>query len=278
MSGKLYDRQFLRFLFRLFGVRFVDRRKELFTPYFQYRIGPFVADYHLYFRREPSWIRYRFEFFSRLYEYSGYGLTLFLDFHYQAYPDKADFRRFLRYEVEEELRLFGKRGKRFRGKREMVLIWLQEQEAVAGVGVTSAAGAEAPGTAGEAGARVGGAELEAIETTMTGVMRSFTGAIGIDLPHHLERFIQLLIMIKDIKAPGKGGAPVFREFSATDLAAILRNIEIFRGMRVNSLQKRITEESRKLRDDERALKMKKALVEYFYGRLSDEELTRVVQR
>ena len=266
MSGKLYDRLFLRFLFRLFGVRFADRRKELFTPYFQYRIGPFVADYHLYFRREPSWFRYQFEFFSRLYEYSGYGLTLFLDFHYQAYADKADFRRFLRYEAEELLKSPGR--KKYRVKIEMVLVWVQEQEAAA-VAVTGI-----PGGVGQ----TGGAEVEAVETSMSEVTRSHKGKIVIDQPHHLERFVQLLIMIKDIKAPGRVGAPVFREFSATDLAAILRHIQTFKEMKLNSLQKRITEESRKLSGDERAQKMQKALVEYFYGRLSDEELSRVVQR
>jgi hypothetical protein len=243
MSGKLYDRLFLRFLFRVVGVRFFDRRKELFTPYFQYRIGPFVADYYLYFRREPSWPLYRFELFSRLNEYSGYDFKRFLDFHYDAYEDKADFLRFLRYEVHERIGRAGKRMGKYRLGLEMALTWVAEKEA-----------------------SVSPPDPDVDQGNMVGIMRPYMGKIKIDGRHHLERFIQLLLLVKEVSVPGRPEETLFARFSTTDLAAILQQIEELREMKVNTLQKKIGDGQRQLRrDDPRTQQLIRALSVFFYG-------------
>lgn len=59
-------------------------------------------------------------------EYDGYDIILYLEFHYNAYADKADFLRFLKYETNQKLKL--KLGKSLAIKLEAVLDWLNEKQ------------------------------------------------------------------------------------------------------------------------------------------------------
>ncbi|WPV66516.1 hypothetical protein [Chitinophaga sp. LS1] len=70
-----------------------------FTAYFQYKIAPYQSDYYLYFPKEPFAIRYTNEIFNKLYEYQGYDIIKYLEFHYSRYPYKEDFLKFLSYEI-----------------------------------------------------------------------------------------------------------------------------------------------------------------------------------
>ena len=58
-----------------------------FNPYFQYKTGPYQPDQFLYFLKQP--------------EYAGYGIVQYLEFHYEEYPDKSEFLRFLSSEVSQ---------------------------------------------------------------------------------------------------------------------------------------------------------------------------------
>jgi hypothetical protein len=96
-------------------------------------------------------------------------------------------------------------------------------------------------------------------------MQSFAGSISMFGEHHLERMVQLLILVKELSATGTMGQPLFRSFSNTDLAAVMRQFEAFRGMRLNTIQKKITEMAGKLRaNDPKTVQVMKALTDFFY--------------
>src|ERR1700722_17209047 len=97
------DRLFKYIFFRSFFTVIGDRspyaaKTTEFTAYFKYKIGDFQKDYHLYFPRQPYLQPYKNEIFNKMYEYTGYDLIRYLEFHYQAFDNKADFIRFLQYE------------------------------------------------------------------------------------------------------------------------------------------------------------------------------------
>jgi hypothetical protein len=60
-----------------------------------------------------------------------------------------------------------------------------------------------------------------VQENLAELHRFFAGKIVINGPQQLERLIQLLIVVKDLRAPGRAGEALFSTFSATDLAAIL---------------------------------------------------------
>jgi hypothetical protein len=66
-----------------------DSNSRNFTPYFRYRIGQYQPDYYLYFSKGPTARQYKNEIANKLiYEYEGYSLIQYLDFHYNAYHFK----------------------------------------------------------------------------------------------------------------------------------------------------------------------------------------------
>ena len=257
------DRLFFRALVSAFGFRPFDRRREVLVPYFQYKIGGFSTDYYLHFLREPEWNLYRYEIFEKLKEYSGDGIARYLDFHFKAYTDKGDLLRFLRYETEDRLRRLGKRMKKDRNKLEMVLLWVSEQE-----GILKPAAVGSPDVPPIASEPVEGAELRSpeIESTVHDLLKSYSGKIVVNGKHHLERFIQLLILVKDLYDPGKPDNPLFTQFSTNDLAAVLRQIKELRELQVNTLQKKISDCGGNVRhNDPRTAQLVAALTEFFYG-------------
>jgi hypothetical protein len=106
VKKRLFSNMFFRNMISdLFG-RSADQRKPGgFTPYFQYKIGPYQSDYYLYFPKEPFAIRYKNEIFNKLNEYTGADIANYLEFHYLAYSDKQSFLKFLRYEVYARLNI-----------------------------------------------------------------------------------------------------------------------------------------------------------------------------
>jgi hypothetical protein len=222
------------------------------VPYFQYKIGPFQNDYFLYFRREPNWPRYKYEIFSKLYTLSGYDIPRYLDFHYSAYADKEGFRRFLKFEIEDRVAVRG--SKAMVQKLQIVSTWVAEQEKL-----------EAAKTAVTNVTPVNGNGLELIEEHMAELKRSFDGKIVINGSHQLEKLIQLLILVKDLRAPGKTGAPLFSSFSTTDMAAILRQLDELGDLKLNTLQKKITEGNMALRINAKAAALEEALIKFFFG-------------
>jgi hypothetical protein len=138
MSLQFTNNLFLRALLRAFHLTAPDSAEQPLIPYFQYKIGPYQKDHFLYFRREPSWLRYKFEAFSKMNSMRGYDIPRFLDFHYSAYADKEDFRRFLQYEVAERVAYLQKHPKASEHEYEVVSKWLAEKEELAAAKISVA--------------------------------------------------------------------------------------------------------------------------------------------
>src|SRR6185437_10255230 len=254
MALKLTNNLFFRLLFRAFRWIPPESATQPLIPYFQYRIGAYQKDYYLYFRKEPSWLRYKVEAFDKMIAMQGYDIPRFLDFHYAAYSDKEDFLRFLRYELEGQLAALKKYPKDNVPAYPVILKWLDEKEAPA-----TAKSSVLPATEGR------DAVIEIFQQSLAELGRSYAGNIVIHEPRQLERLIQLLIVLKDLRAPGTKGEALFTDFSTTDLAAILRQIAELRDYKLNTLQKKIADCNQHMRDDPRAEALQEALTRYFFG-------------
>lgn len=238
---------------RAFHLMPPESASQPLIPYFQYKIGSYQKDYFLYFRREPSWLRYKVEAFEKMNAMVGYDIPRFLDFHYQAYPDKDDFRRFIRYEITGRLAYVEKHPKYANPGYQIILKWLIEKDALETAKTTVI-----PASNGED--RV----TDTFEEKMAEVQRSYAGKIVIDSQQQLERFIQLLILLKELRAPGRSGEMLFSSFSTTDMAAILRQFTELHDYKTNTLQKKITECTSAMRRDEEFAQLQDALTRFFF--------------
>jgi hypothetical protein len=254
MSLQINNNLFLRAMLRVFHLTPPDSARQPLIPYFQYKIGPYQSDHFLYFKREPSWLRYKWEAFSKMNSLKGYDLPRFLEFHYSAYPDKVDFRRFIRYEMAALEAYIRKHPKVSDHEYTVVLRWLEEKEQQAAATTKAVPVLQTED-------RV----AELVEENLAELHRSFAGKIVISGPQQLERLIQLLVVVKDLRAPGKAGEALFASFSTTDLAAILRQFTELREYKVNTLQKKIAECNEALRRDARIGPLQEALTHYFFG-------------
>jgi hypothetical protein len=252
MSLKLTNNLFLRTMLRNFNLLAAsDAAGQPLTPYFQYKIGPYRNDHFLYFKREPNWLRYKCEAFDKLNALAGYDIPRYLDFHYSAYADKEDFRRFLRYEMANRLTAPQKDPG---ADYQTVLQWLEEQEARASAKISAAPAIQ-----------VDESVMELMQEKLSEMGRSFAGKIVITDPQQLEGLIQLLILLKDLRAPGKTGEALFSSFSTTDLAAILRQFTELKDYKLNTLQKKIAECNAAMHANDRIAPLQEALIQFFFG-------------
>jgi hypothetical protein len=252
------DNLFLRAMLRAFRLTPPDSARQPLIPYFQYKIGPYRSDHYLYFRREPSWLRYKWEAFSKINSLKGSDVPRFLEFHYSAYPDKEDFRRFIRYEITALVAYIRKHPKASEHEYEVVLKWLEEKdrEAAATTEAVTLQAAVAP-------ARTG--DMEAVEARIAEVMGTHAGNAVIDGQQHLDKFIQLLVLLKEMRAPGEAGNFLFTQLSTTDIAAILRQFKELKTLQTNTLQKKVTECTQALRrGDAKTEALVAALTDFFY--------------
>jgi hypothetical protein len=254
MALKLTNRLFPRLLLRAFRLIPPESATQPLTPYFQYRIGAYQKNYYLYFRKEPSWLRYKVEAFDKMIAMQGYDIPRFLDFHYAAYSDKEDFLRFLRYEIEGRLATLKKYPRDNVPAYPVILKWLDEKETP-----EPAKTSVLPATDGQ------DAVSEIFQHSLAELGRSYAGNIVVREQRQLERLIQLLILVKDLRAPGTKGEALFADFSSTDLAAILRQIAELRSYKLNTLQKKIGDCNEAMRDDPRVVALQEALTRYFFG-------------
>ncbi len=254
---KLYDRPFIRFLVYIFGLEsFIRKPYRDFTAYFQYRIESYKADYFLYFPRSPYRNVYIHELFRKLCSYHGYELTQFLEFHYQQFADKKEFLRFLHYEIAVRLKAKTPKTKPsvYWETLETCLLWVNEQ-AVNDPDPTSA----------QLQVLIDERISAGVEPRMAELTQSFAGRINLNNHLHLTKVIQVLLLLKELNAPGKKPLPLFKNFSTTDMAAILRQFEEIRDKKVNTIQVRIGEANSQLRpDDPKTEKLIKALTDFFY--------------
>jgi hypothetical protein len=259
-----------------------------FTPYFQYKIGAYQSDYNLYFAKQPSLQVYKNEIFNKMYEYSGYDLTRYLEFHYEAYENKAEFIRFLRYEVSERLKKYAPKGHKL--KLQATSDWLTEkkseqqarQEKLLKAQLTQDVrstldnrlnsevdiDAIVQSLSEKIATRLDQVVLDT-QDKMTSLTDSIPAAnIELNNYNNLEKLVQLYILILSIKAPGGAASEdkLFKRFSATDLASILQlHFLAFKDKKFNTVQVKITEYSDRLKiNNPKVQNLQKALDSFFY--------------
>ena len=281
---KWMNHWFLRSVAGMTGFRnsYDLRAGETFTPYFQYQIGDYQSDHYLYFKTQPTKGLYTGEVFQKMYEYQGYDLIRYIEFHYEAYEDKQDFLRWLRHETLREQRLmrsyryfFWMRFPKFKARLQTTLAWVEEEEKRLNPGNEGVAvpGANGANTSGADGAYTPGNDgsawvVDRIDKGVAEVLHAHSGKIVLYNQYHAVRLIQFLILLKDAQTGGKK-QPVhlFKSFSDTDMAAVLRQFEIFGDKKTNTLQVKIGEAKAELDlNDPAVKKLNLALTEFFFSR------------
>jgi hypothetical protein len=179
----------------------------------------------------------------KMYEYAGYDLIRYLEFHYEAFENKTNFIRFLRYEVSERLR--GRAPKSHKLKLQATSDWLIEKQekhlelqektfkAQIEQDVRSTlddqvnSGGDIDAIAQSLSEKIANRLDQVILDTqdkMTSLTDSFpAGNIELNNHNNLEKLVQLYILILSIKAPSEAASDdkLFKRFSGTDLASIL---------------------------------------------------------
>lgn len=260
-----------------------------FTPYFQYRIGPYQRDHYLYFPKEPYPLRYKNEIFNKLVEYKGYDSINYLEFHYTAYKDKGDFLRFMRYELSERLKRkprnahrpilqaalewTAEKAQEIRSEQEIRIrqeiepeVWqiIKSRQ----LGTTEDIDKEVKEVAGKLAERINEL-MTGAEETMEALTGSFlTGNIEVNNHNHLDKVIQALTLLRMVQAPLKvaRAEQLFKRFSATDLASLLHlHFTAFKDKKLNTAQVRIKECEESLnRNNPKTQKLMEALQDFFY--------------
>ncbi len=272
----------------------VSAAQKTFVAYFQYKTGVYQRDYYLYFTAPPTSIRYTNDIFNKLYEYNGYDIIQYVEFHYNFYDNKADFLRFLRFETDRRLKL--KLGKAFTNKLETVLNSLsekqQEQQIVRQQELKihleqkvyniiekevnkdntlqqpdkENLAKEIANTLASYLDTLVAASEEKMEAIAAGYVM---GNIQLNNHSHLEKLIQLFYIIQNLTAPKDmaKGEQVFKQFGAIDIAHILHlHFDAFKNKKVNTIQGNIKEAIDKHRNNNaKVQKLNKALEEFFYS-------------
>jgi hypothetical protein len=267
----LFTNMFLRNMLADFGNRSADCKiPGNFTLYFQYRIGNYQPEFYLYFPKEPFQTRYKNEVFNKLQEYTGYGMINYLDFHYSNFPVKRDFLRFLQYESSSRLKQ--KPGISFRQKLQIALEWVAEKQQDLR-GSLQKDNKEEIDFSAAAMAKKLSDHIEQIMTNTEIRMENLTGSfisgdIELNNHNHLEKLIQLLILLQTVQAPKQISKTeqLFKKFSATDIASILHlHFGAFKDKRINTLQVKIREAGERLNhNNPRVERITIALQEFFY--------------
>jgi hypothetical protein len=272
----------------------VSAEQKTFIPYFQYKTGVYQRDYYLYFTAQPNSVQYTNNIFNKLYEYNGYDIIQYVEFHYNASDNKADFLRFLRCETESRLKL--KLGKSFTTKLETLSDWLLEkqhqQQTVRQQELkiyldqkvyniiekevnkdNSLQQTDKEGIAKEIANTLApyldtlvAASEEKMEAIAAGYIM---GNIQLNNHNHLEKLMQLFNIIRTIIAPKEiaKGEQLFKQFTVLDLAHVLHlHFEAFKDKKVNTIQGNIKEAADRYRNDNpKVQKLNKAFEEFFYS-------------
>lgn len=272
---------FYRSLLHLIGMREPGdlHRGDPLIPYFQYKIGPYQSDHYLYFPEQPGKFSYENEIFSKMYEYRGFDLAKYIEFHYEAYPDKEDFVRFLRFEVARQRQVLRKYRFAFWvrfSKQKAILatvsewVELEEKRLEAAkmampVSVPVSAPVPVPEMPQEVLAAGKDNLLDRIGDEIYGLLQTYMGRIDLYNEHHATKLIRLLRVLQDLRAPGKKGGRLFKTFSDMDMAALLRQFVLFGDKKTNTLQVKIAEVGRDMDPNDPALqKLMNALQEFFF--------------
>ena len=265
---KLLDRPFFRILF---GTGDPERQNNgfeyEFTPYFQYRIAPYEDGYLLYFTQKPDRARYKNAIFKKMSEFSGHTVAAYLDHHYAVYDDKKDFLRFLRYELQERIKRNEMQAGVQQAERQEKLQRNEYQERLrlTDTHLHLLAMQTAFEWVKEQEALLPDRPLLETEWKMEDMTWPYIGKIAFNNQSHKEKFIQLLILLQNLKTPGAKGQQLFHRCTSTDLASILRQMEENNSKRDNTLQGYITRANQNLDPNDPPIqKLEAALLNFFY--------------
>lgn len=296
IKQRAYSNEFLRNVLATFGFRSgYTGEPGGFTPYFFYKIAPYQKDYYLYFSKEPFALRYQNEIFNKLLEYQGYDIIRYLEFHYNLYPDKLDFIRFLKYELTDRLKRKGGNERKLQAaldwisekhiesKREIIRKIEEEQtvlkqELKIGVQTIIANTSNSDANVKEEDVQLLIEKLsghidqlmKTAENDLRDLTSSFnTGNIELNNRNHEDSLIQLLVLLQNVQAPAtkQKGDQLFKKFSSTDIAAILMlHFAAFKDKKTNTLQKKVGEQSERLNyKNPKVKQLMDALEAFFYS-------------
>jgi len=285
---RLFSHIFFRSLLTVFGnrTRYAAKTKS-FVAYFQYKIGPYQPDYYLYFSKPPILQVYKNEIFNKMHEYEGYELIRYLETHFAAYDDKADFIQFLRYETSERLK--HKITETHRQKLQATADWVAEKQEMHQAAqakdlkiqieqdVRSTMDAQGESSydiekiVHDLSEKMAGRLDQVIsmaEEKMGVLTESLTtGNIELNNQHNQIRLIHLYLLIQSIEiVHGSSTEKLFKRNSNMDLASILHlHYRAFKGNQINTVQAKISQASEDLKiNDPKVQKLSKALTEFFY--------------
>lgn len=286
LRKKLFSNIFIRNMIPDLGGRSAySSSPGAFTPYFQYKVENYQQDYYLYFSKEPFAKRYINEIFNKLWEYSGYDIIKYLEFHYNAYKNKPDFLRFLRYEISERMNLASNART---AKLQSAIEWVEEkqqehkreqekklrteiqsgvQEIVKNQPVSSV---EETDNQVRALSQKLNNRLEEIMNNTEEGMKTLTGSFitgNIQLNNRAdeEKIIQLFILMQELQTARS--QQLFKKFSSTDIASILHlHFDAFKAKKINTIQKKISELTEQLHttNSQKAKNLGTTLQEFFY--------------
>lgn len=286
---RLFNNMALRNMLRTFGLLSHSQSRVTFTPFFQYKIACYADDYYLHFPRQPYTEQYKNEIFNKLFSYDGFDIARFLEFHYNAYPEKMEFLRFLKYETGERLAQFQKKS--FSPKLQTVVGWIAEkteslQEELSKnirnnieqdirqaidkyqhqgqIDIPSLVKQMTDDFTHKAETITLKAEekFESLASALSG------GQITMNNKNHEDKLIDLLLLLAEAQYPLKGpkAERVFKNFSQTDIALLLSvHFAPFKHNRLNTIQKKLGERLEKMnRDNPKVAKLAEAIAEYFF--------------
>ncbi|MBZ4189367.1 hypothetical protein [Niabella beijingensis] len=271
----------------LFGRSEYSTTPGQFTPYFQYKVGPKQNDYLLYFPKEPFLMRYYNEFFNKLSGLTGSDIYKYIEFHWRAYDDKADFLRFLRYELSDRLKK--KLSANYRQKYQTAMEWVLETKAIwqteheAGFrqeiekSVQEILDKKQNATSMDSIAQQVAEKVQEYLNKITDAAEEKLTSAFVKLPSanielnnraHEEKLIQFFLLLRDTKAPAHFGKTeqLFKRFADIDIASILHlNFDSYRDKKVPTLQKSIGRLNSQMKPNHPKIKkLSEAMQEFFY--------------
>ena len=271
----------------LFGRSEYSTTPGQFTPYFQYKVGAKQNDYFLYFPKEPFLMRYYNEFFNKLSGLTGSDIYKYIEFHWKAYEDKADFLRFLRYELSDRLKK--KLSANYRQKYQTAMEWVLETKAawqtehdvsfrqeieksVQDILNKKENSASSDSIAQQVAEKVQEYLNKITDTAEEKLTTAFVklpfANIELNNRTHEEKLIQFFLLLRDIKAPPHFGKTeqLFKRFADIDIASILHlHFDSYRDKKVPTLQKNIGQLNSQIKpNNPKIRKLTDAMQEFFY--------------
>ena len=273
----------------LLGRTAYSTKPETFNHYFQYKIGKYQQDEYLYFPKEPYYLRYKNEIFNKLNEYTGFDIIKYLEFHFEAYPNKQDFLRFLHYEISG--RLESRIQESRRAKYKTALTWVTEKEheiqqlqekqlrEQIEQGVQEIIQKQETASPSETDQQIKtlseklSAHIDQVMGETEKGIRELTGSlttgnIELNNHNHEDKIIQLFILLQQVQAPPQlaRAEQLFKKFTASDIAAILHlHFEAFQDNKLNTLQRKVGDQVDRIKPNQPKIKkLSEALEEFFY--------------